>query len=599
MMRCDPLPLLDANPGKIRALLAVLQAFRACAPAVAADQWRRFFATGKFEKILTADEEKAVPALVRAKALLGAQRLQMLRFQVVGQLRSFLSNRANDFRDTVLDSSLDETTRHQLLTINKARAWFSREPVRMMSGALKDENIPDDVRRLARSIMRAVLARHRKPRFHRLNPVIDQRQVSFGPAQSARHGDLWVSLAALAPLDGLAARWLTAQDEARAARQGREPEAFRAGSHRMIHLPLRSHAYFNARGGERARTVQLIERPASKHGIKLGQSTHRLSDGRPGELVIGLVSDMEAAFETSRAGYVPRCDEMMLDFGLRTMLATDQGDLLGRDWMDTLRWHDERISGLATRLQAQGIRPNRSRRYRDRVAALRGYIRTEVGRALNRLVAVRAPAHLVLERLDFRGPELSRRMNRLLTNCGRAVLRAKLKDLEERFGITSEEVNPAYSSQTCSNPRCGYVSRTNRKAQGTFVCGACGKKIHADVNGSRNLGSGRSAFDRTARMTKAESLVLTVMRHLERLGAARKGVVLDPSLWPARTRDRVISERSVYVSNRYFGEALGKVFPTPAAAPMAQRLKSNRCTSAPDTVTPQSTQDLVADVPAG
>ena len=37
-----------------------------------------------------------------------------------------------------------------------------------------------------------------------------------------------------------------------------------------------------------------------------------------------------------------------------------------------------------------------------------------------------------LERLDFRMPGLSRRMNRILTNCGRGVLRAKLQDLEER-----------------------------------------------------------------------------------------------------------------------------------------------------------------------
>ncbi len=598
-MRCDPLPLLDPNPGKIRDLLAVLKAFRDCAPAVAADQWRRFFETGRFEKKLTAAEEKAVPALAAAKVMLGAQRMQMLRFQVVGQLKSFISNRANDFRDVVLASSLDATLRHQLLTINKEKAWFSRDLVRMKSGPLKGQVIPDNVRRLARSIMRAILACHRKPRFHRLNPNIDQRQVSFGEAHSARHGDLWISIAALDLLDKKTAKEMTAVDAGRAARQGRAPEEFRPGSHRMIHLPLRSHAYFNARGGDLALTVQLIERPASKHSIKLGRSTHRLPDGRPGELVIGLVSDMKAAFEQSRTGYVPRCDELAIDFGLRTMLATDQGDLFGRDWIDRLKWHDERIAGLAARLQAQGIRPNRSKRYRERVEALRGYIRTEIGRALNRLVEIRAPAHLVLERLDFRSPELSRRMNRLLTNCGRAVLREKLKALKEQYGITFEEVNPAYSSQTCSNPRCGYVSKTNRKAQGTFVCGACGKKIHADVNGSRNLGGGRSAFDRAARMTKAESLELTVMRHLERLGAARAGVVLDPSLWPARTRDRVIPERSVYVSNRYFGDALGKFFPTPAAAPMTRRFKSNRRPSAPEIVAAQPTQDMVADVSAG
>ncbi|MEZ2352120.1 hypothetical protein [Caballeronia sp. RCC_10] len=46
---------------------------------------------------------------------------------------------------------------------------------------------------------------------------------------------------------------------------------------------------------------------------------------------------------------------------------------------------------------------------------MRGWLESEVGRCLNRLVAARAPAELVLERLDFRAPGLSRRLNRLFT----------------------------------------------------------------------------------------------------------------------------------------------------------------------------------------
>jgi putative transposase len=46
---------------------------------------------------------------------------------------------------------------------------------------------------------------------------------------------------------------------------------------------------------------------------------------------------------------------------------------------------------------------------------MRGWLESEVGRCLNRLVAVRPPAELVLERLDFRAPGLNRRLNRLIT----------------------------------------------------------------------------------------------------------------------------------------------------------------------------------------
>jgi putative transposase len=167
----------------------------------------------------------------------------------------------------------------------------------------------------------------------------------------------------------------------------------------------------------------------------------------------------------------------------------------------------------------------------------------------------------VLERLDFRGRGLSRRLNRLLTNCGRAGLRATLKDLEERYGITAEEVNPAYSSQTCSNPDCGSVDRRNRKSQSRFVCGGGGLEVQADVNGSRNLEAGRSGFDRGLRVSKETALQMTVMRHLERMGAAKEGALLEISLWPPRTRDRVISGTGVHVANPSFRDALQGLWP--------------------------------------
>ena len=178
MKRCDHLPLLEANPSKIRALREVLRAFRRAAPDVAADQWQRFFETGRFHKMVSAKEEAHSARLFRAKAIIGSQRMQMLRYQVVGQLESFIENRANDFRDAVMASSIDDGTRHHLLVVNKLHAWFRREPVVMKKTG---EDIPDDVRHLARRIMRGVLARHRRPRLHRLNPWIDQRQAKLGP----------------------------------------------------------------------------------------------------------------------------------------------------------------------------------------------------------------------------------------------------------------------------------------------------------------------------------------------------------------------------------------------------------------------------------
>ena len=54
-----------------------------------------------------------------------------------------------------------------------------------------------------------------------------------------------------------------------------------------------------------------------------------------------------------------------------------------------------------------------------------------------------------MERPDFRMQGLSRRVNRIITNCGRGVFEAKLADQGETFAITVAAVNPAYTSQDC------------------------------------------------------------------------------------------------------------------------------------------------------
>ena len=53
------------------------------------------------------------------------------------------------------------------------------------------------------------------------------------------------------------------------------------------------------------------------------------------------------------------------------------------------------------------------------------------------------------------------------------------------YGITVEQVNESYTSQTCSN--CGIVKKSNRKYRGLYICSKCGLIINADVNGALNI----------------------------------------------------------------------------------------------------------------
>lgn len=447
--RTDLLPH-RMNAGKVRKVRALLKAWRPAAVAQAGEQWRLVFTTGS--------PSKRHDVSRTGYDVLGTSYGQMVRWQVVGQIESWLSNRANDFRDIVNGSSLDPAIKHQLHFINRWQGWYNPNTLTMKNGA----EIPAESRKLARTIFRRLLNQHRKPDLSKASMIVDQRCIHLTPANRASAFPLWARLSTL--------------------EKGKR-----------IDVPPATFDHFDKRQGQRALSVQVIE--------------------RDGELSFGVMTDVAEAFEASKAAYRPKCEAIALDLGLKTLFATDRGDLLGQGWLDKLRAYDARITKLAAYRQRHGMKP-RSERYKRYVAALRGYIRSEIGRILNRLVKTHAPAEIVVERLNFQNPALSRRLNRILSNFGKNEVARKLKDLNERFGIEITEVNPAYSSQEDS--ACGYVDKRNRPRQEEFACRWCGRKGHADVNAARNLVARRSRSSTDIKRTKAAILGELVKRFVER-----------------------------------------------------------------------------------
>ncbi|MFC9494814.1 RNA-guided endonuclease InsQ/TnpB family protein [Streptomyces sp. NPDC056982] len=55
----------------------------------------------------------------------------------------------------------------------------------------------------------------------------------------------------------------------------------------------------------------------------------------------------------------------------------------------------------------------------------------------------------------------------------------------KRAGVPLVFVDPAYTSQTCS--QCRHVDKRNRVDQGLFICRGCGVVAHADRNASHNI----------------------------------------------------------------------------------------------------------------
>lgn len=506
VMRCDLLPsnLTASKETQVRDLLA---AYRDGAVLLAREQWRLFFKTGRFNKNYDADK------VTFATVIGAANRVQMCRWQVVGQLESWVSNRANEFRCAVTRSSLDPEIKHMLFVVNWLGAWFSRREIAMRETG---EIIPDDVRALARSIMRHVMRQHRRPDLRRISMCLDHRAACLQAPTEATQG-------------GRVGWWVHLSTMTKGAK---------------IKVPLLTYEHHKRRGGQVSNGVLVTE------------------DRDSGKLMFGVVSDIGSECAASRAAYQPEREFVALDFGLSTLFAADDGSLLGKGWLVALRGYDRRISEIARGQQRHGRKPRASARYRRAVTALRGWIRTEVGRVLNALVAAKRPAALVLERLNFQNPALSRRLNRIIQNCGRSVIRAKLADFQDRYGITSDEVNPAYTSQTCSC--CGYVDKRNRPSQGIFRCLWCGQRMHADVNATRNIGSRRAAPIGSVFATKAAVFVELVRQFGERrvfsTRSGGRGSTADP--------------RS---TNPYFG----------GAKPITVRM--SRQTAAPDVVLTTST----------
>ncbi|WP_231995759.1 transposase [Mycobacterium sp. 852002-51163_SCH5372311] len=94
--------------------------------------------------------------------------------------------------------------------------------------------------------------------------------------------------------------------------------------------------------------------------------------------------------------------------------------------------------------------------------------RTGRGIAVERLTGIRS-------RVRLRKPQRA-----TLHSWAFAQLGAFLAYKAQVAGVAFIQVDPAYTSQTCS--ACGWVDKRNRRSQAEFECGRCGFVGHADHN---------------------------------------------------------------------------------------------------------------------
>lgn len=365
--------------------------------------------------------------------------------QAIAAHRAWLAGCERVFRRLVACSALPAGIKHDLFYVNKARAWHKTGETGSQVALSGTRSVGGEVLWLARRIFKQVRALVGRPDLRRVRTMVMDGKVASVETATGVHADFWIRISTV-----------------------------RSGT--PVRIPLHAHKAFTGR----------LARP----GAKLANHC-QVVVSKTGAVSYCLVVHTPEA-EPRHGGRA-----VGMDWGMSTLLATSDGHLHGRDFLDRLRAYDECLQPLVAALQRNGIKLRDSKRYRALIQDIRGFVTNEVNRCLNRVVADPTIDTLAVERLDFRGlakaGKLSRRMRRLLTVAGRGTVRAKLQSLREDVGVATDEVNPAHTSRECDG--CGYTHQDNRRTQDTFRCRFCGKTVHADIGGARTI-LGRSQENR-------------------------------------------------------------------------------------------------------
>lgn len=156
-----------------------------------------------------------------------------------------------------------------------------------------------------------------------------------------------------------------------------------------------------------------------------------------------------------------------IDIGYRKLIATSEGE-----------FHGDRFKDLAEKIQRK--RPG-SKNFKRALIERDEYVNRTV-----KTVRLEEARTLVLEALHGlkNGRRFRRKFQARFQRWTYPSLIQRLKFASERLGVQVVEMNPAFTSQTCS--RCGHKDNASRNGE-VFACTGCGWVGDADLNASVNI----------------------------------------------------------------------------------------------------------------
>ena len=493
-----------ANAGKVKALAQWVATWRELAELEKAYQLRRFRMSGGQLGLESAATQGWTRPWVQ-DGRCSTTMAQQIMAQVADQLKGHLGLLKNAVQSLISEQSKaegwDANERYRLYSLNRRYLWWARDHVK--SPIEGEASLPKNTLRTGRRLLLMAMRQHRLPTFAHYHPQLDQRNCTIDFARNKESAfPLWARVSPLGngrsialPLVGYADFLVKltetsdalapGQAERLTAKRAKQAEKRKAAGKAPI--KPRTRPGLSPKRAALPHTLRLI-----MDGVKDDPNAPKKSPANTPTLRVAVVLDHSAHDQVLRADYTPAPGKTVaLDLGLSVLLATSDGDLLGRDWMAKIERYSNIIDAIAAHRQRAGL-PVRSERYTRWVGRLDGFMKTQIHSLVARWVARVKPERIIVSDDSWQlSPDMSKRMNRLASRFGKRHLHAALAKLESTHGIVIETRPGAYTSQECH--RCGYIDARNRKSRDVFVCKCCKQQSHADVNAARTSKDRRSA----------------------------------------------------------------------------------------------------------
>lgn len=192
-------------------------------------------------------------------------------------------------------------------------------------------------------------------------------------------------------------------------------------------------------------------------------------------------------------------NEIGIDKGIKNLISTSSGNIYGKNIFNKIFEKLEKqfdkdknrqrifqyMKNLKTDKKIENIRNNnltsiKRNRYMKKIKTFGKNI---INREIKKLIKEEKPTLIVKELLNFKNPnnKVSKKNRNRLNKWYSGYINEKIELECNKLEIDFIDVNPAYTSQICSN--CGNFGKRNGEI---FICKNCGKK-HADINAAINI----------------------------------------------------------------------------------------------------------------